>query len=834
MEALIIVNWKYISKEHKDLANPEKDGELMEKLLKDGGYQNPVLVQNEEDMESVVKDFIEKQKEPLERFHFHYSGHGTYNDTVPLDKHNYTKRLTADREFESVFATQRNSVSYGDCMIGSSGNLYLVVDLIRDLLKLKCARWTVTLDMCRNEVEDTRGSSVNESIKTGDSIRKVKLRPQEPIPDCHLHQIAIFHGTSEMHVARDYQSFTVELDTVLRSNNLYLPFLEIPSKVNKNWNQRNVRQRSKVDAVEVGDNWKTFYWPSPKFPILPLTGAANDDMFGVTQTLFPQEGATERRRKLINAVTSTMESLKFVLPKSVHRSGLRTEIDVDKISHFFATLKDYISKLETTAFKTAMMLFRDLITKLENDILPSLSKVSEVNLKATEAFNSLSDKDVDKKLQMSKLRLFCMSYEVLFNEETKTLKSFEFLEPNEKQYLSDCICSEIARLEEIYSGKMKKRGPYNMEKYKSFIDEVDQIKRLSYSTIRKEDSAFEHHGKISKYWTLNKNMVPEGEDDALEGLDCTFESSQSSDITLKFKVYSDLSSNWRVEVVSTEPFFDDLSFSLCILERNSLVPSVYFPEVEKDTKQENVKLWSLDMRHLKSPDKEVTLIFSFAGNLDTNLNTKIENVDVTLWKTLVEKDLDLIRQINEFTVKVKSNDILANGDYVIWRRSMSLVVCNFLKDSLEVDNPTLTSGTLDSKNPWPKYIEPSSVDLLYTRKKIIEARGSVGFTVITIGLHRFAVYWHVPFDFNLYKNSFAIFPLTGQDSSEDAMKSFKNFIDYSKTTNTDENVSGIRGFAKDGPKALEFNGMLISGKMGTQHIDGALQISILPLEHVTK
>ena len=74
MEALIIVNWKYSSKDHDDLGTPEKDGQLMEKLLNEGGYNTTKLVQNEEDIQKVVKDFLKKQEKQLERFHFHYSG----------------------------------------------------------------------------------------------------------------------------------------------------------------------------------------------------------------------------------------------------------------------------------------------------------------------------------------------------------------------------------------------------------------------------------------------------------------------------------------------------------------------------------------------------------------------------------------------------------------------------------------------------------------------------------------------------------------------------------------------------------------------------------------
>ena len=94
------------------------------------------------------------------------AGHGTYNATVQLDKENYTRTLT-DEEFETVYSTNPESVAYGDCLIGTGGKLYPVVELKQDLLRLGCSKWTVTLDMCRNE--GNRGIRMK-------SVRKVALR----------------------------------------------------------------------------------------------------------------------------------------------------------------------------------------------------------------------------------------------------------------------------------------------------------------------------------------------------------------------------------------------------------------------------------------------------------------------------------------------------------------------------------------------------------------------------------------------------------------------------------------------------------------------------------
>ena len=36
-------------------------------------------------------------------------------------------------------------------------------------------------------------------------------------------------------------------------------------KINKIWEERKIKQRCKLDCVEVGDNWKSFFWPhNPK------------------------------------------------------------------------------------------------------------------------------------------------------------------------------------------------------------------------------------------------------------------------------------------------------------------------------------------------------------------------------------------------------------------------------------------------------------------------------------------------------------------------------------------------------------------------------------------
>ena len=73
MKGLVIVNWNYNCQDLNNLVYPEKDGKLMERMLRDGGYETLVLT-NEDNIRDKVREYINRQTEPFQRFHFHYSG----------------------------------------------------------------------------------------------------------------------------------------------------------------------------------------------------------------------------------------------------------------------------------------------------------------------------------------------------------------------------------------------------------------------------------------------------------------------------------------------------------------------------------------------------------------------------------------------------------------------------------------------------------------------------------------------------------------------------------------------------------------------------------------
>ena len=237
-------------------------------------------------------------------------------------------------------------------------------------------------------------------------------------------------------------------------------------------------------------------------------------------------------------------------------------------------------------------------------------------------------------------------------------------------------------------------------------------------------------------------------------------------------------------------------------------------------------LWKLDMKHLAVRKTELTLMFSFDGKLEREGESLLSEFSATFRDTL-EKHTALIRNINERPYCI----------YPQYSVSLTLVLCNFLTDNLWVKSPYFSSGQMDTNHKWSDFIQASSVSQLYTRKSVLKARGAVGLTVLTTKIDRqevsFVIYWAAPFDFNLYENSFAVFPLSPEHREKDCKqiyKEIKNSIcSYSaEIKDKSKSCMGIRGIAKDGPKAFKHRNVWISARMGSTHSD-CLQISFIPV-----
>ena len=182
-------------------------------------------------------------------------------------------------------------------------------------------------------------------------------------------------------------------------------------------------------------------------------------------------------------------------------------------------------------------------------------------------------------------------------------------------------------------------------------------------------------------------------------------------------VFTDFEDNWIVKL-RLRGREDSLPVSLRAIERRmTKIVCIYFPKAEREAGE---VLWNLDMKHLAARKTELTLMFSFDGKLEREGENVLSEFSST-FRNIVEKHTALIRNINE-------------RPYDIYRQysvSLTLVVCNFLTDNLWVKTPYFSSGQVDSNHKWCDFVQSSSVSQLYTRKRVLKARGTCGLTVLT-------------------------------------------------------------------------------------------------------
>merc|ERR1719317_311580 len=169
--ALIIVNWEY--RGFENLQFPENDGILIKDMFDNAKFNTVKVIANSEDILQDINASIEDVKdETFELFHFHYSGHGVYHNSIEVNMDSYTKEYEGDM-FNVNYKTHNDAPS-GDCMVGTRGELCPVELVKRRLLNMTCERWTMTVDMCR-------GHSMRDMQRKKEKSH-VTLPYLEPIP----------------------------------------------------------------------------------------------------------------------------------------------------------------------------------------------------------------------------------------------------------------------------------------------------------------------------------------------------------------------------------------------------------------------------------------------------------------------------------------------------------------------------------------------------------------------------------------------------------------------------------------------------------------------------
>jgi len=297
--ALVILNSKQIKTERKttfsELPGVVEDGEMMKKMLSEYGV---VKLAYNVDISQALKNFNKEQKNigsDIGRMHFHFSGHGVHNARIfikPEDK------LT-DSEVDTK--TKITETPTGECMVGSSGELYAIHDLKHELLKLGSESITVTLDCCRSLSRTRTGTKSRGQTKDKEVV---KLMNRETISPQDQEKMCVLYGSLDGHLINDDQSFTKELFTVTDEGKTNINILHLARNVNDSWERTG--QMCKVDIVEVRNNWEDFYWPSNSGPRKEIPAIKEN---GKEAQSTEKDKKMERMEKTLRENTETMERM---------------------------------------------------------------------------------------------------------------------------------------------------------------------------------------------------------------------------------------------------------------------------------------------------------------------------------------------------------------------------------------------------------------------------------------------------------------------------------------------------------------------------------------------
>ena len=158
----------------------------------------------------------EWQHEKINRLHFHFSGHGIFNQTVQIS--------------DSTKDEVDSSTPFGECLLGNDGDENLCsIRRIQNLLTLFNANTiTLTLDCCR---------TLDRPQKTR---QRVKLAELPRISNENWLKIATIYSSCKTLPAYDTNSFSKELSKVINRKRR-IPINQIAKLVNESWLKQGLK-----------------------------------------------------------------------------------------------------------------------------------------------------------------------------------------------------------------------------------------------------------------------------------------------------------------------------------------------------------------------------------------------------------------------------------------------------------------------------------------------------------------------------------------------------------------------------------------------------------------
>ena len=123
-----------------ELPGVKSDMRTMTRMLEK--HYDIVTLIDKEDIELCIKRLLDQWKdEYINRLHFHFSGHGFYNQTVDAERN----------EFDEVDSSQ-SITPIGECVVGNNGQkgLCSILQIQHLLSRANAEKITITLDCCRS------------------------------------------------------------------------------------------------------------------------------------------------------------------------------------------------------------------------------------------------------------------------------------------------------------------------------------------------------------------------------------------------------------------------------------------------------------------------------------------------------------------------------------------------------------------------------------------------------------------------------------------------------------------------------------------------------------
>ena len=231
-------------------------------------------------------------------------------------------------------------------------------------------------------------------------------------------------------------------------------------------------------------------------------------------------------------------------------------------------MKDSIDRLTTSDYKSAMVLFNDILISITNNIYPELADVKTVYVKAVDGYQKLDDQKIEEKLELIKIQMFCTIYTNCYDKERDTLIAFQNVSEDRKNIIHEIFTERLKDLQNLsernylnYYSKHSFTTSGNL-KYQKMVDAMDHIKKISYSHMIIKDTIYQMKEFAVKVWSLKSYMVPEGEDDALSSLMNIMTSADDENVTIQASIVTDKESTWflKIHLPSTSDYEEVLIY----------------------------------------------------------------------------------------------------------------------------------------------------------------------------------------------------------------------------------------------------------------------------------